>query len=157
MRRFVFALVMLAFPVSGALSFAGSAAAASSVSCTTWTGHLNTTSGVGKDKLSGCGDSKNTGGKGSFKTVTDGTTWTIKWNGTGTTTVGSITYGSVSSPTCPSSDQEESVTGDITGGTGAAAKSIKKGWTLQAYFCYDPSTGDITMAPGTTWEMGKAF
>lgn len=157
MRRCILAIVALSFPVVAALSFSGSAAAATSVSCTGWKGHLNTTSGDGKDHLTGCGDTKNTGGKGSFGTVQDGTTFTITWNGTGTTVVGSVTYAGVSSPTCPAGDTEDSVSGDITGGTGAAAKSIKTGWTLKADYCYNSTSRKISIAPGSTWEMGAGL
>lgn len=156
MRRLLLAGVMLAFPLGGALVFAGTANAASGVSCSTLGGSISS-SGVVKGKLSGCTDPANTGGKGTFKSTEGSSTGSVKWNGTGTTTADNITDTPVTPNTCPSSETELEVTGDITGGTGAAPKSIKKGWTFQAFVCADLTTGAISLAPGTSWEMGKKF
>ena len=92
------------------------------------------------------------------KTVSTATTGTIKSNGTATTTEGSITSIPVSPPTCtdPNAIEEES-TGTITGGTGVAAKSIKKGWTFQIFICADLTTGVLSLAPGTTFQIGKGL
>jgi hypothetical protein len=156
MRRWILASLMLAFPIVGGLAFAGTAAAAGGASCSTLGGSVSSTGAV-KGKLSGCTDTKNTGGKGTFKNKEGATTGSITWNGTGTTTADNITDTPVSPGTCPSGDEELEVTGTITGGTGAAAKSIKKGWTFQAFVCANLTTGAISLAPSTLWEMGPKF
>jgi hypothetical protein len=104
---------------------------------------------TGTDTISKCGDKKNTGGAGTFpnSAILSGS-GTITWTGTGTTTVGSVTLTSITSGTCPTGDTEDEVTGDITGGTGAAAKSILTGWTITAYACVS-SAGTLSLAPGT--------
>ena len=45
----------------------------------------------------------------------------------------------------------------VTGGTGAAKKSIKKGWTSQSYVCYNPTTNKLSLAPGTTYQIGAGL
>ena len=159
MRRWILAAAMLTFPIGGTLVLSGTASAASpatGVSCSKLGGSVSSTGAV-KGKLSGCTDPANTGGSGTFKSQMGSTTGTVKWNGTGTTTATGITDTTVSPSTCPSSDTEVEVTGTISGGTGAAAKSIKKGWTFQAFICANPVTGAISLAPGTKWNMGPKF
>jgi hypothetical protein len=145
------------FPFVGVLAFAGSAYAAKGVSCSSLSGSINLSTGKVKGALSGCTDTNNTGGKGKFKGTESSTSGKITWNGTGTTTDDKVLYKRVSPSTCASGDYEDEVTGDITGGTGTAAKSIKAGWTLQAYLCYDPTTGGLSMAPGRSWEIGPNY
>jgi hypothetical protein len=157
MRRWLLAGAVMAFPLVGSLALAGQAQAASGVSCTGLSGKVNTTTDSANVKLSACNDTKNTGGKGTTKGSESSTTGTIKWNGTGTTTLGSQSYTGVSPGTCPSGDIEEEFTATVTGGTGAAAKSIKKGWTVQAFVCYDPSTSTLSLAPGTSYQIGKGL
>jgi hypothetical protein len=157
MRKLLVVGLLCAFPVAGTLSFAGTAVAKSTgVSCTGLSGTIASTGKV-KISLSGCSDTKNTGGKGTEKTKETSTSGTITWDGTGTTTYDNSSYSGVSNPTCPSSDIEEQSTGDIDGGTGAAANSIKKGWTFQADVCYDASAGTLSLAPGTTYEIGASY
>jgi hypothetical protein len=158
MRRWLLAGVVLAFPIAGSVVVGSQAAlAASGVSCTSLTGTVNTSTDVAKVKLSGCNDTKNTGGKGTTTSSETATSSTIKWNGTGTTTLGMATTTAVSPSTCPSGDIEEMTTATVTEGTGAAAKSIKKGWTSQSYVCYDPTTSTLSLAPGTTYQIGKGL
>lgn len=157
MRRWLLAGVMIAFPIAGAVALTGPAVAASGVSCTSLTGKVNSQDAA-KIKLSGCNDTANTGGKGTTKGSATSTTATITWNGTGTTTEDNVTTTIITSgATCASGDIEEETTGDVTGGTGAAAKSIKKGWTEQSFVCYNPNTSQLSLAPGTTFEIGKKF
>lgn len=158
MRRFLLATVVMAFPVLGTMAFAGAAsAAAGGVSCTGLSGKVNTSTDAAKVKLSGCSDTKNTGGSGKTEGSESSSTGKITWNGTGTTTLGSVTDTPVSDSTCPSGDIEEEETGTVTGGTGEAAKSIKKGWTQQAYVCFDPSGDTLSLAPGTTYQIAKGL
>lgn len=160
MRRWLLAGVVMAFPIMGTVALAGSASAvspATGVSCTGLTGTINLSTGVVKSKYTGCNDTKNTGGSGKTKTTETATTAKITWNGTGTTTEGSISSTSVTS-TCtdPNAIEEES-TGTVTGGTGAAALSIKKGWTFRIFICADLTTGVLSLAPGTTFQIGKGL
>jgi hypothetical protein len=162
MRRWLLAAVALGFPVVGGLAYAGTAsAAAKGVTCTNLTGTLSDT-GTAKLAVSGCSDTKNTGGKGSMKAKATATKGTITWNGTGTTTVSGVTFNPPATDTCPTDpstgtqETEEEVTGNITGGTGAAEKSIKAGWTIQFYLCA-ASSGALSIAPGTTFNIGASF
>lgn len=157
MRRWLLAAVVMAFPIAGSLALAGQAQAAAGVSCTGLSGKVNTSNDSAKIKLSGCNDTKNTGGKGTTKGSQSSTTATITWNGTGTTTEDDVTNTPVSNSTCASGDIEEEATATVTGGTGAAAKSIKKGWTVQSFVCYDPTTSKLSLAPGTTYQIGKGL
>jgi len=153
---------MVAFPLVGALALAGTANAArpapasKGVVCTKVSGKLKST-GVASIKLSGCSDTKNTGGSGKSSGSEGGTTSTVTWNGTGTTTFDDQTDTGVTGGTCPSGDIEEEATGTVSGGTGAALKSIPIGWTYQAFICFDPSTSKLSNAPGTTYQIGAAF
>jgi hypothetical protein len=149
--------VILVFPVVGVLAFAGSAYAAKGVSCSYLSGSINPSTGKVKGALSGCTDTKNTGGQGKFKGTETSTSGKITWNGTGTTTDDKVLYRRVTPSICRSGDYEDVVTGYITGGTGAAARSIKAGWTLQAYVCFDPTTGGLSLAPGKSWEIGPNY
>ena len=160
MRRWILAGVVMAFPIVGSVALAGQAQAAqpaTGVSCKTLSGKVNLTTNTATIKVSGCNDTKNTGGKGTSKGSESATTGTITWNGTGTTTLGSETNTPVSNSTCPSGDVEEQSSATVTGGTGAAAKSIKKGWTEQAFVCFDPSTSMLSLAPGTTFQIAAGL
>jgi hypothetical protein len=158
MHRWLMAGVALAFPLIGVLAYMGTASASNTtgVSCTGLKGTL--LKGKVTIAISGCNDKANTGGKGTEKTTELGSTGTIAWSGgEGTTKYDDSSYSGVSDPTCPSTDSEDESTGKITGGTGAAEKSIKKGWSFQAYVCYDASTGALTLAPGTHYLIGPGL
>jgi hypothetical protein len=166
MRRWLLAGAMLVLPIGAALAVTGTASAASGVSCSGLSGKVNSTSLSATGKLTGCNDTANTGGKGTFKGSETATTGSITWNKTGTTTFGSVAYNPTSTNTCPSTstetnEAEEYVTGTVTGGTGAAAKSIKKKWTFEAYLCVNENTTTgaltLTLAPGTDWLIGKGL
>jgi hypothetical protein len=164
MRRWLLAGAMLVFPLTGALAVAGTASAAQAagtIKCTSLAGTVNTSTLSAKGTLSGCNDTANTGGKGTFKGSETATTGSIKWNKTGTTTFDNVMYSATSPDTCPNSEDEETVTGDVEGGTGAALKSIKVGYTFTAYLCVvvNSTTGAVTLtlAPGTDWNIGKKF
>ena len=119
---------------------------------------MNLTNDTAKVTISGCSDTANTGGGGTTNGSASATTGTIKWKGgKGTTTLGSLATTVVSPDACPGSDLEEETTGVVTGGTGAALKSIKKKWTTQSFVCYDPSNNDLTLLAGTKYEIGAKF
>ena len=159
MRRLFLAVIALGLPVVGTFAFAGTALASTSVSCSKLTGTA-TTSGSSKDKLSGCTDTANTGGGGTFSSTSSSTTGTVKWaGGHGTTTFDNVSSSGVSPDACPNGGIEEEVTGTVSKDTGLA-KSIKVGWTLQAFICATPNSSGsftLTLAPGTKWEMGPKF
>jgi len=160
MRRWILAGVVMAFPIIGSVAAASQAQAAqpaTGVSCKTLSGKVNLSTDSAKITLSGCNDTKNTGGKGTSKGSESATTGTITWNGTGTTTLGSETNTPVSPSTCAAGDIEEQSSGTVTGGTGAAAKSIKTGWTEQAFVCFNPNTSKLSLAPGTTYQIAAGL
>jgi hypothetical protein len=53
----------------------------------------------------------------------------------------------------PKTDTEVKVTSTVTGGTGAAVKSIKKGQSSTIYVCYNASTKKVTVAPGEKFQI----
>jgi hypothetical protein len=161
MRRLLLASVMIVFPIAGSIALAGPALAGGStgVVCTVLKGKVNLSNDSAKITLSKCSDTANTGGGGTTSGSESSTTATITWDGgKGTTTEDNVSTTIVSSgATCPSSDIEEETTGDVTGGTGAAKKSIKKGWTVQSFVCYNPNNNKLSLAPGTAFNIGPSF
>jgi hypothetical protein len=163
MRRWLMAGAALAFPVIGAMAYAGTAAAgagpataATGVTCTKLTGLVNTMNDTAKITLSGCNDTANTGGGGKTSGSEGATTGTITWNGgKGTTKLDDIVT-TTPTGTCPSTDLEEMTTGNVSGGTGKAKASIKKGWVNTSYVCYNPSNNKLTLAPGTEYTIAPA-
>lgn len=113
----------------------------------------STLSGAGlTSTLTNCTDAANTGGKGSaVSKVGKGTTGTttIKWNKTGTTTL-SFAYKVVKASKCPKGDSEITETGKVTGGTGAAIKSIPKGQKTTATVCEGKS---VALLKGTKFVL----
>ncbi len=134
--------------VGSIVAFSGVASA--SAPTATCTGFSSNSSGAGT--LSGCNDTKNTGGKGTSKTSKGVTT--ITWNKTGTTTAKVVDVVEKTDTKCsPKTDTEVKVTSTVTGGTGAAVKSIKKGQTSTIYICYNASTKKATVAPGEKFQI----
>jgi hypothetical protein len=158
-------VVALAMPVAATFAIAGTATAASPyvkvnpVSCSSLSGTVNSTTLKAKGTLDGCNDPKNTGGGGTFTGKESKTTATTTWaSGHGTTTFSNVAYTPVSPNACPSPDIEYKITGTVSGGTGAALKSIPKGWTLQIYICVNtgpPIT--FSLLAGTLVEIGSAY
>jgi hypothetical protein len=155
MRKLILATSLAALTTLGAgVAWTATASAASGVACTKLTANVNKSKGT----ISGCSDTANTGGKGTFSLTTLASgSGTVTWNKTGTTKVDKGTFTTVSPSACPTGDTEYSATGDVSGGTGKAVKSIKKGWTYQAFVCLNPSTGAITLVKGTDMHFGKAY
>jgi Flp pilus assembly protein TadG len=154
MRRAFIGLVLFALAL-GAMTaeWSSMAAAASGVSCTKLSANYDK---AGNGTVSGCSDAANTGGMGTFpNSSAAGEEGTITWaDGKGSTTI-EANSSTVTTNNCPSpsTQTEFEVTGAVTGGTGAARRSIKKGWTLQEFVCLKGS-GKITLAPGTTFDIG---
>ena len=156
MRRWLMVGAALVFPVVGALALAGTAEAATGVACTKLTGTVNSSDSA-KVTISGCNDTANTGGSGTTTGNATATTGTITWKGTGTTTLGGLTTTVVTPDKCPGSDLEEMTTGTVTGGTGKAAKSIKKNWTTQSFVCYNPGNNKLALLKGTKYQIGPGL
>lgn len=166
MRRVLGVVALCALPISVlSVSLAGTASAASpataGVICKKL--HANFLTG-GTGKIAKCSDTANTGGKGKFPVASlMSGSGTITWNGTGTTTLTGIVATSVTPDTCPvaadgTQESEFTVTGNVTGGTGKAKKSIKAGWTLASTVCVDlAGTGAVTLLPGTTLQIGAGL
>jgi hypothetical protein len=154
MRRAFTGVILLALSI-GAMTagWSGVAAATSGVACTKLSANYAKS---GNGTVSGCSDTANTGGMGTFpNSSVDSGEGTITWAaGKGTTRI-EVTSSTMPTNSCPSpsTSEEFEVTGDVTGGTGAARKSIKKGWTLEEFVCWKGS-GKITLAPGTTFDIG---
>jgi hypothetical protein len=134
----------------GSIGFvAGGVAGASAPTVTCTTGKI-TVSGSGT--LSGCGDTKNTGGSGKLVASLGKKTGVITWNKTGTTTF-KFTYVIEAKDTVcsPKTDKEIKETATTTGGTGAAVKSIPKGQVATTTICEKGST--VTLAPGSHYQI----
>ena len=126
---------------------------APTITCNKFTGNL--TGGIGT--LSGCSHKATTGGSGTFPPSSiEQSSGTITWNQTGTTDVDNFIGNGVSPSACKHSNPEDQVTGDVSGGTGAAATSIPDGDTLTAFWCINPSTGAVTLAPKTKFTLAPA-
>jgi hypothetical protein len=160
MRRLLLAGAVLAFPLAGlTVGLAGPASASvrnpsTGVSCTKVKGTITGTNA----KLKGCSDVKNTGGSGKAPITALATgSGTITWNGTGTTTLTGGTFNQVTPDACPTGSTEYEAMLTVSGGTGAAAKSILVGWTVQAFVCVNGTTGKISLLPGTDLNIGASF
>jgi len=143
--------VALAVPASLTTAFAGPAWALTGASCT----KLAATAGnPSTGTLSGCSDPANTGKSGKLSSTVSGSsgTGTITWNKTGTTTT-SFTFKVVTPDKCPSGAVEAKETGTVTGGSGAALKSIPKGQKTSATVCANTSKNTVTLLKGTKFVI----
>jgi hypothetical protein len=113
-----------------------------------------------KATLTGCTPTAATGGKGTgtFKAAptgaTSGTlTITIKWAPGKGTTKGNIKFvNQAARGKCAVGSTRVKITGKVTGGTGTAAKTIKKNEPISASVCSHPTKG-ITLEPGTVLKF----
>ncbi len=144
----VLTVLALVAPASATVwTMSGPASATAVISCSVEKGTgLNAA-------LSGCNDPANTGGKGSaVSKVIKGTSGssTIKWNKTGTTTV-AWNYTIVKPNKCAAGFTEIRETGKVTGGTGAAVKSITKGQSSIGTVCENAKGSSLLK--GTVWTF----
>jgi hypothetical protein len=159
MRRAIGVVALMVLPMAAAtLGFASMASAATaSVTCSKL--KVNLTSDIAT--LSGCTDPANTGKSGTLPVGAlaggAGSTGTITWNKTGTTNITETAFNTISPDKCPSGYTEYEAVAKITGGTGKAEKSIKKGWTFQAYVCVNLTTSAVELLPGSKVDIGKGF
>ena len=82
---------------------------------------------------------------------------TFTWrNGKGTTVILRVVHAPEDKGQVPAGTTRVTVTGKVTGGTGAAAKIIKMDEPVSASICAymsGPKTGKITLEPGTKYKM----
>lgn len=152
MRRLLMIFAISALATSALALGLAEPAWASTTSCSTVGGNIHNTVA-----LSACNDVADTGGSGTFPgaSLTTGS-GTVTWNGTGTTTLSSITMTAVTPNACAPPRTEYQVNGVVTGGTGVAKKSIKTGYTFQAFVCVKPN-GHIKLLAGQLFNFGPTF
>jgi len=98
-----------------------------------------------------------TGGKGTGTFTTTGAksgtiNITIKWAGAKGTTKGNIKFGpAVGRGKCKVGTTRDKITGKVTGGSGAALKTIKKGQPITGSICIGKTTD--TLEPGTALKF----
>jgi hypothetical protein len=151
------ALAVLAASASlVAIPLAVPAGAAQSAKCTalkTKTVGTKITATVSK-----CTPTKATGGSGSGTFTSTGApsgtlNITIKWAGGKGTTKANLKFANQATKgKCAAGATRVKITGKVTGGTGAAAKTIKKNEPLTGSVCNHPTKG-ITLEPGTVMKF----
>ena len=139
---------MLAVGSLGSIAVASGVAGASAPTVTCTTGTITITGG---GTISGCNDTKNTGGKGTIKANITKSTGVITWNKTGTTTFSYKAVTVTDTKCTPKTDKEIKETATTTGGTGAAVKSIPKGQVATTYIC--EAGTKVTLAPGSKYQI----
>ena len=108
--------------------------------------------------VSGCTPLAATGGKGSgtFKAgQTSGTlNATLKWANNKGTTSAKVKLAPQATPgKCPPGTSRIKVTGSVTGGTGAAGRTFKKGQPVTGSVCANAKTGGASLEPGTALKF----
>jgi redox-regulated HSP33 family molecular chaperone len=137
------------------MALPGSAAVAQPGKCTKLT--TKTVKTTLTATLTGCTPLAATGGKGSgtFKSTsgTSGTiAITIKWAASKGTTKGTIKFANQKTRgKCAAGATRIKITGSVTGGTGVAFKTIKKGQPITGSVC--SGAKGITLEPGTTLKF----
>jgi hypothetical protein len=105
-----------------------------------------------KGNLSKCTPLAATGGSAKFtanlKTKTGKATWS---GGKGTTTLTMTYKPGPKVSKCPKGSSLFLATGKVTGGTGAAAKVIKKGEAIKASICVNNTKFNGSLMPGTSF------
>jgi hypothetical protein len=153
MRRVIGVAALCLLPISVlTVGMSGVASASTGVSCKVLSGNFATgTTGT----ISKCNDPANTGKSGTFPIAALGSgkgaiTWATNH---GKTSLVSVVPTQISPGTCPAGDSEYQVTGTVKKSTGLAAKSILKGWKVNAFACID-ATGNLSLLAGTTLTIG---
>ncbi|MGD0391270.1 MAG: hypothetical protein ABSC41_01370 [Acidimicrobiales bacterium] len=123
---------MLAVSSLGSIAIASGVASASAPKASCTSGTLTTTGG---GTIKGCTPTAATGGSGKIVASIAKKTGVITWNKTGTTLF-KYTEKTVTNTKCtPKTDTEISETATVTGGTGAAVKTIAKGQVSTTLIC----------------------
>ena len=128
-----------------ALSTGVASASAPTVTCTIFSATAS-----GKATLNACNDTGNTGGKGTEVANLKASTAVITWNKTGTTTT-KYSYAAVTPDKCAKGSSEIKETATVTGGTGAAVKSIPKGQVATLLLCIKGTA--ISLLPGQKYQI----
>jgi hypothetical protein len=141
--------VMVASASVGTLAFASASGAAvkpatSSVKCTALSGTVG-----GTGSLTGCTDTANTGGSGSFPLVPGSNS--VTWAAGGTNTF-SYTFKTVTPNACPKKNEEIAVAGTVTGSTGSGS-SIPNGDKVKGDLCVNKKTDVVELLPGTKFKL----
>jgi hypothetical protein len=144
---------LLALPLAGPASAAGKQPG----KCTKLT--TKTVAGNIHATLSKCSPTAATGGKGTgtFKAQTGKNSGklgiTITWASKKGTTKGSITFANQKTRgKCAKGSTRIKITGKVTGGSGTALKTFKKGQPINGSVC-DSAKGVITLEPGTALKF----
>jgi hypothetical protein len=158
MRRLLMVAVALVVPFAGlVVETAGPAMAASpGVTCTRYV--FNQLTDKHPIEFRGCNDVASTGGSGTTPESTfaqDGSKGTITWAGTGTTKIADAHFTYPTPDVCPHNGFEAYATFKVTGGTGAAAQSIPKGWVLRVETCWNQHNGNVKLVAGTVLTIGS--
>jgi hypothetical protein len=124
----------------------GPASAATGAQCA---GFKGTVKGVGT--LTKCTNPAATGGKGNAVMNLAKSTGKITWNKTGTTAWKFTYKAPKAAKGCAAGTSQFDISGTVTGGTGAAVKSLPKGHKISASLCVG-KTG-ITLKPGTVFKF----
>ena len=144
------ALAVVALAVPAALTSWVMAAPASAVTAPTCAA-VSGPNGL-KWTLSKCTDPSHTGSKGSAVTKFGNGTGTMKitWNKTGTTTL-TFTYSFVTASACANGQVEIKELGKVTGGSGAALKTIPKGQKTSVAVCQGATS--VALVKGTKFVL----
>jgi hypothetical protein len=95
-------------------------------------------------------------GSGTFKAgQTSGTlSATLKWSKSKGTTSAKVKLTPQTTPgKCPTGTSRIKVTGSVTGGTGAAGRTFKKGQPVTGSVCANAKTGGASLEPGTSLKF----
>jgi hypothetical protein len=160
MRRAMSVVALMVLPISIlSVGIASTAAAATpSVTCSKLSGNILSTTNTNVT-FSKCTDTANTDGSGTLPLgplIAGSTTGTITWKNKGTTNIKNIAFTQVTVDACPTGDNEYMITATIAASTGKA-KSLKKGWTMQATVCLNNTTGALSLLAGTKVDIGAGF
>jgi len=152
-RTFARGSLLLAAAASLALPLASPASAVTQPGKCTKVKTANGSAGTIKATVSGCTPLSATGGKGSgtFKAgQTSGKLAAkITWaNKKGTTTASVTLTPQATRRKCPVGTQRITVSGKVTGGTGAAGRLFKKGQPVSGSVCANAASGAASLEPG---------
>ena len=143
--------VLIAAGSLTAIPFAGPASAVTATTCKGAKTVTNVKAKTSTSTLTGCTNPTATGGKGTeivnLKVIT-AITAKITWNKTGTTLLKITEKLGPKVNKCPKGTTMIVSAGSVTGGSGAALKSIPKGSKFSESVCYTPK-GVVTLYPGS--------
>jgi hypothetical protein len=138
-------------PFGGVAAVVGSSpagAAPPGITCTGLSGTVDLTTDSATIALSGC--SGNTGGSGKTSGSESSTTAKVKWKNKDKTKFDDVTNTEQTNTLCASGDVQELNTSTVKSDTtGDTAKGAGESVTI----CYDPTTNELSLAPGTDYVI----